>query len=61
MQSMESYREPFVEEISDAVRIPKPRKDPTGKGRTHPPTFELPMVDNSMASLDALQRKYEPV
>jgi len=51
---MESYREPFVEEISDAVHITKPRKDPTGKGRMHPPPFELPTVDDSMALLDAL-------
>ena len=61
VQSTESYREPFIEEISDAVRIPRPRKEHLGKGRKQPPPFKLPTVDDSMASLDALRRKYEPV
>jgi len=54
VQSMESYREPFIEEISDAVCIPRPRKKNLGKGRKQPPPFKLPMGDDSMALLDAL-------
>ena len=61
VQSTESYREPFIEEISDAVRIPRPRKEHLGKGRKQPPLFKLPMVDDSMSLLDALRRKYKPV
>jgi len=55
----ERYREPSPEEVSEATRIPKPKRN-LNKGKRRPsPQFRLPLVDDSMASLDALRRKHE--
>ena len=60
-QDTEKYRDPLPEEISETSHIPKNKGNPTEKRRKPPPQFRLPSVDDSLASLDALRRKHDPV
>ena len=58
-KDLETYRDPSPKEVSEPIRISKPRRSPSNQSKSTP-RFRLPTVDESMASLNALRRKHEP-
>ena len=59
LKDIENYRAPSPREVSEPIRMMRPRRNPNKRNKA-PPQFRLPMVDESMASIHALRRKHEP-